>query len=70
MGDLFPTDWLREAIERAAAEVASWPQEKQERMRSAAERKSDAHCLTPSRCNEAQTCVGGCVYARDRGRRG
>lgn len=61
----FQPGWLRRAVEKACAEIASWPKEKQERMQRVMEQmRRDAvdPCICPSRCNEAQTCVGGCVH--------
>ena len=60
--------WLREEIEAAAAEIARQPKWLQELSRAwvrSINAKRDP-CRCPRRCDEAQTCVGGCVYREPR----
>lgn len=57
----FAPGWLRETLDRARREVESWSPEKQEFARRAtACLPAVDPCQTPRRCDEAQTCVGGC----------
>lgn len=55
-------------ITRLRAEVATWPKWKREMAEAWAQslRQPDP-CRCPARCNEAQTCVGGCVHRGPRG---
>lgn len=59
-----PDGWLRRELERAEREVASWPAGKREAMMKAAEPRPPDPCRCKRACDEAQTCVGGCVYGR------
>lgn len=58
-----PQDWLMAECQRAAAEVASWSPERQAAMRAAAAPSQYSNpCRYVRACDEAQTCVGGCVH--------
>lgn len=70
MGESKPFGSLTETIRRAEAEVASWSPAKREWARRATTpRPVEDPCLSPGRCDEAQTCVGGCTLYNRRGTR-
>jgi len=59
---------LRATLDRASAEVASWPRWQRDFYKRAL---ASLHghpdpCHRPDACDEAQTCVGGCVYGTDK----
>lgn len=56
--------WLRRVLDEAVAEMATWPQRKREMMRDALAPPPPDPCRCKRRCDEAQTCVGGCAYDR------
>ena len=65
-----PFGSLTETIRRAEAEVASWSPAKREWARRATTpRPVEDPCQSPRRCDEAQTCVGGCTLYNRRGTR-
>ena len=56
------TNWLQHQLDRAEAEAATWPEWRREAMRTAvADVAARDPCRCRARCDEAQTCVGGCV---------
>lgn len=55
--------WLAAALARAQAEVARWPAWKRAAMQAAVAPPPADRCRCKHRCDEAQTCVGGCVAA-------
>lgn len=62
--------WLREELDAAHAEFITWPQWQRDMaaaMMADLNRPDPCHC--PRRCDVAQTCVGGCIYANHRARR-
>ncbi len=55
--------WLERTIQRAKVEVAAMPKWKRDWYDAwLAELKRPDPCHRRRACNEAQTCVGGCVY--------
>lgn len=48
-------------MDRASASVALWPQREREAYREAFKTPVDP-CRCHRRCDDAQTCAGGCVY--------
>lgn len=56
--------WLQKQIDAATAKVAAWPEWKRERFRQAFAPPAPDPCKRRRACDEAQTCVGGCVYDR------
>ncbi len=57
----FEPGWLQRELDRAREEIARGPKWLRE-WRLPPEEKDPCRC--PRRCDEAQTCVGGCVYQR------
>ncbi len=59
--------WLREQLEAAAVEVAMWPDWKRQAGKTMMDELAQqwhGACHCPRRCDEAQTCAGGCIYGR------
>jgi hypothetical protein len=53
---------LQETLTRAQREVASWPQWKRDYYERLVAPPPPDPCVSKRNCDEAQTCVGGCVY--------
>jgi hypothetical protein len=60
---ILPPGWLAKETARASAIVATWPQWMRDWCDEYLANKNGADaCVCSQRCDEAQTCVGGCVY--------
>ena len=62
----FAPGWLHLQMQDASRVVASWSEEKRERMLAYAAPPPTDPCRCKRACDEAQTCVGGCVYGAGR----